>query len=246
MKACVLIPIYNHGATIYDVVTELKPLGLRCLIINDGSDSETRAVLAQLERAFSWVSVEHHDRNLGRGAALKTGFRLASRLGYTHALQIDADGQHDPSDAPIMLEFARNRPEALILGSPIFDSTAPRARRYGHWISRIWVWIETCSLAIDDPLCGLRCTPLEPTLRIINRIKCGQHMEFEPEIAVRLFWAGLPVVNVPTRVRYYSDGISHFDLFRDNVRISWLHTRLFFSMLPRLGRLIARNTRSAT
>jgi hypothetical protein len=64
-------------------------------------------------------------------------------------------------------------------------------------------------------------------------------MDFDPEIAVRLVWAGLPVVGVPTRVRYFAGGVSHFNLFRDNVCLIWLHVRLFLGMLRRLPQLLA-------
>jgi len=245
VNPCLLITIYNHPGTIGEVVEALAPLALPCLIVDDGSDQETVAVLADLAAAFPWVRLERHRRNGGRGVALRTGYRLAARLGFTHAMQIDADGQHATGDVPMFLDAARLRPDALVLGVPIFDENSPRVRRYGHWISRFWVWLETCSLAIQDPLCGLRCIPLDATLRVLQRVRCGDHMEFDPEITVRLVWDGVPIVNVPTRVRYPPDGISHFHMFRDNLRISWLHTRLFLGMLPRAPRLLARRLRSA-
>jgi glycosyltransferase involved in cell wall biosynthesis len=238
MRPCLLIPIYDHPATIGAVVEALAPLDLPCLIIDDGSGEETQRVLERLADRFAWVRVERHERNAGRGAALQTGYRTAARLGFSHAVQLDADGQHETSDVPALLDAARRHPGALVLGEPVFDESAPLARLLGRWISRFWVWIETCSLAIRDPLCGFRCMPLSPAVRILDEVKCGTHMDFDPEIAVRLSWAGLPVVNVPTRVRYFADGVSHFDLFRDNVRMIWLHVRLFLGMLRRLQRLL--------
>jgi glycosyltransferase involved in cell wall biosynthesis len=245
VNPCLLITIYNHRGTIGEVVEALAPLALPCLIVDDGSDQETVVVLTDLAATFSWVRLERHHRNRGRGVALRTGYRLAARLGFTHAMQIDADGQHATGDVPRFLDAARLRPDALVLGVPIFDENSPGVRRFGHWISRFWVWLETCSLAIQDPLCGLRCIPLDATLRVLQRVRCGDRMDFDPEIAVRLVWEGVPIVNVPTRVRYPPDGISHFHMFRDNVRISWLHTRLFLGMLPRAPRLLARRLRSA-
>jgi len=240
VNPCLLVTIYNHGDAIGAVLESLAPLDLPCLIVDDGSDEATRKALDRLDSAYPWVRLERRTRNGGRGAALKTGYRLAARLGYTHAAQIDADGQHPAGDVPVLLAAARRQPDALVLAFPIFGANAPRSRRYGHWISRFWVWLETCSFAIRDPLCGLRCVPLAPTMRVIERRRCGDHMEFDPEIAVLLVWEGVPVVNVPTRVRYLPGGISHFRLVRDNVRISWLHTRLFFGMLRRAPRLVAR------
>lgn len=240
MNACLLIPIYNHPASIAAVVEALAPLGLSCLIVDDGSDEQTQEVLGALAAAFPWLRVERQSPNAGRGAALRLGYRLARAAGFTHAIQLDADGQHDVRDVPRLLDAARRTPEALVLGEPIFDASAPAGRRYGRLLSRVWVWVETCSLAIRDPLCGLRCIPLEPTLEVLDAVPCGDHMDFDPEIAVRLVWTGVPVVNVPTRIRYFADGVSHFDMLWDNVRISWLHTRLFFGMLSRRFQLLSR------
>ncbi len=240
MNPCLLIPIYDHGTTIGAVVAGLEFLGLPCLVVDDGSHEETREALERVRTAFPWVRLERHARNRGRGAALRTGYRWAESLGYSHAVQIDADGQHDPGDVPPVLEASRRRPDALVLGTPLFDESAPRARRYGRWISRFWVWLETGSLAIRDPLCGLRGVPLAPTLRLLERIPCGDRMDFDSELAVRLVWDGVPVVNVPARVRYFPGGISHFRMLADNLRLSWLHARLFCGMWLRLPRLIAQ------
>jgi glycosyltransferase involved in cell wall biosynthesis len=240
VKPCVLIAIYDHGSTIASVVESLAPLGLPCLIVDDGSGEPTREVLRELDARHRWVRVEWRSPNAGRGPALRLGYRLAAELGHTHAMQLDADGQHDPAEVPAFLEAARRHPGAQVLGSPIFDGTAPAARRYGHWLSRFWVWVETCSLEIADPLCGMRCLPLAPTLRVLDDAPCGERMDFDPELAVRLLWAGVRAVNVPTRVRYFEGGISHFDMLRDNLRMTWLHSRLFLQMLPRSGRLLAR------
>jgi len=240
VNPCLLLPVYNHGGTTAAVIEGLEPLGLPCLLIDDGSDAETREVLLKLAARFPWVSVERRPSNGGRGAALKLGYRTAADRGFTHVLQLDADGQHDPYEAPALLEAARSRPGAVVLGIPIFGPDAPRSRLYGHWISRFWVWIETWSFAIWDPLCGFRCLPLDPSIRLLARVECGDRMEFDIEIAVRLYWDGLSVESVPIHPRYFPDGISHFDLFWDNVRISWLHTRLFFGMLLRAPRFLAR------
>ena len=244
MKPCLLIPIYNHKETIRDVLVSLAYLELHCLIVDDGSDAETVRVLTDAQREFDWVEVERLPINRGRGAALHHGYSAAARRGFTHAVQLDADGQHDPADVPQFLEAARRRPDAVILGDPRFDETAPRSRLYGRKLSRFWVRIETLSSAIRDPLCGFRCFPLERTLRVLSRRGLGDRMEFDPEIAVRLVWDGVPVANLPTRVRYFPGGLSHFRPVEDNLRISWMHTRLVFGMLRRLpGRLRSRAQR---
>ena len=240
VKPCLLIPIYNHGATITGVLGSLAPFGLPCLVIDDGSDDETRRAVERVTREFSWVAAERLPQNRGRGAALRHGYMAAWRRGYSHVVQLDADGQHDAADVPRFLEAARRDPEALVLGAPIFDETAPTSRRVGRQISRFWVHVETLSFAIADPLCGFRCMPLERTLDVLSRAPLGDRMEFDPEIAVRLVWDGVAVANIPTRVTYFPDSVSHFHMLRDNVRISWAHARLVFGMLQRVPRLLIR------
>ena len=127
------------------------------------------------------------------------------------------------------------------MGFPHFEG-APFSRRFGRRVSTFWVQLETASQQIQDPLCGLRCIPLAPAVAILDLHSCGNAMDFDPEIAVRLVWAGVPVESVPTLVVYPDGGTSHFRMLRDNLRISWLHTRLFFGMLPRLPGLL-RNRR---
>jgi glycosyltransferase involved in cell wall biosynthesis len=231
MKPCALVPIYDHGATLGAVLDGLASYDLPIFVVDDGSGPETVRAIDAAAARHPLVQRLRHERNRGRGAALRTGYRAAARLGFTHALQLDADAQHDPADAPRFLAAASRDPEALVLGSPIFDASASRARRWGRQLSRVWAWIETASFAIADPLCGYRCMPLRATLEVLAGESCGDHMEFDPEIAVRLVWRGVPVINVPTRVRYYADGISHFDLLRDNARISRTHARLFAASL---------------
>jgi glycosyltransferase involved in cell wall biosynthesis len=240
VKACVLIPIYDHGATIGAVVDEIIPLGLPVLIVDDGSHAETQASIERARAKHASVTVLRHPQNRGRGAALQTGYREAAAHGFSHALQLDADGQHDASDAKLLLAAAARDPSALVLGARDFPAEAPRARRWGRWISIVQVWLETGSRAVRDPLCGYRVMPLAPTLAILDRVACGAHMEFDPEIIVRLVWSGVPVVNVPTRVRYYADGISHFDMLHDNLRMIATHTRLVLGLLARGPRRLAR------
>jgi glycosyltransferase involved in cell wall biosynthesis len=236
VNPCLLIPIYNHDCTIHDVVESLADLKLPCLIVDDGSDERTRRALERAAQDFSWVTVERLPSNRGRGFALRHGYRSARARGFSHVVQLDADGQHETGDVPRFLEAAHQRPVALVLGAPIFDASAPRSRLIGRRISRFWVHVETLSLAIDDPLCGFRCFPLGPTVDLLARMRPGNRMEFDPEIVVRWAWEGWPIVNLPTRVRYFRDGVSHFRPLDDNARITWAHTRLVLGMLGRLVR----------
>ena len=245
MKPCLLIPDYDHRDEIGGIVDSLAFAGVPCWIVDDGSGPETRAVLDGLASRHPWVRVHHRERNGGRGAALKTGYRLAWEHGFTHALQLDADGQHAAADVPRFLAAMEQEPRALVLGAPRFDETAPRSRLYGRQLSRAMVWLATLSFDIEDPLCGFRGIPLAETLEVLAAAPTGDHMEFDPELVIRLHWAGVPVRNVPTRVVYRRGGLSHFDAVRDNARLSAVYARSLGGMLARLPRSGLRRSAGA-
>ena len=226
-------------------MSSLEPYGLHCFVIDDGSDAATRAVLDAIEARHPWVEVFHRERNGGRGAALKTGYRLAARAGFSHAIQLDADGQHDAADVKRFLEEIARDPDALILGSPIFDASAPKSRLYGRQLSRAMVWLSTLSFDITDPLCGFRAIPLAETVALIDSAPTGDAMEFDPELVIRLHWRGLRIRNLPTRVVYRPGGLSHFDMIGDNARMTWVYTRSLGGMLVRLPRLLGRRLAAA-
>ena len=238
-RPCALIGIYNHGDTISDVVAPLSSSTLPCRIVDDGSDVHTRRKLDDLASRFANVRVARLPENRGRGAALVHGFQWLEAEGFTHAVVLDADGQHDTKDVRAFVEAARREPDALILGRPVFGDDAPKSRLYGRRISQFWTWVATLSREIRDPLCGYRCYPLRATMTVLRETRIGHRMDFDPEIAVRLAWAGVPVVNLATHVRYPPGGISHYHLVADNVRIGWMHARLLFGMFRRLPRLIS-------
>lgn len=233
MNPCLLIPIYNQPQRIADVVARLEPLRLPLLLVDDGSDAATGAVVEGLAARHPWLTLIRRPHNGGRGAALKTGYLGALERGFTHALQLDADGQHDPSQAPALLAAAQEDPRALVLGVPVFDESAPAARLYGRWICRAWVWLETLSFSVRDPLCGLRCIPLEPMRALLAERPLADRMEFDVELVVRLVWAGVPVRSVEVQVRYFDDGVSHYRVLRDNWLLSRLHARLCLELLER-------------
>jgi len=247
VRPTLLIPIYDHKDEIAAVVDSLRPAELPCLIVNDGSGAETRAVLETIAEQNPWVVLHHRPQNGGRGAALKTGYRLALEHGYSHALQLDADGQHDAADVPDFLATMADDPAALVLGAPRFDASAPKSRLYGRQLSRWMVWLATRSYAVEDPLCGFRGIPLQPTVALLDAIPTGDHMEFDPQLIIQLCWAGVPVRNVPTRVVYRVGGLSHFDALRDNVRLSGMYARALGGMLRRLphGRPVRPSGRAA-
>ncbi len=237
---CIIIPIFNNRDTIRAVVESVACLNLPCLIVDDGSDEATRRILRTLGDDIGWLEIVQRPHNGGKGAAMYDGFHAAQEKGYTHAIQIDADGQHNSADIPKFLDAARQTPDALILSQPLFDDDAPMARRYGRLVTTVCVWIETLSTEIRDTLCGFRCYPLAPVMQCYAQVNIGNGMVFDTEIAVHLYWQGTPVRNVATKITYADGGLSHFDYVGDNVRISWMHTRLILGMLRRLPRLIRR------
>jgi len=240
---CVIIPCYNHGASIGQVLDRLAPLGLTIFVVDDGSDTDTRLTLEKLAATQINLQLFRLPVNSGKGAAVLYGFRQAHALGYSHALQVDADGQHMLEDAPRFLALSAANPGAVISGKPIFDDSVPKSRLYGRYLTHFWVWVETLSLAIGDSMCGFRCYPLAATLDLIDHAVVPTRMDFDIDIIVRLYWRGLTIINLPTKVIYPADGVSHFDTLRDNIRISKMHARLFFGMLPRAPGLLWRQLR---
>ena len=237
---CVVIPCYNHGPMMASVLARLQPFGLPCIVVDDGSNAATREALEQLAAQTENLTLIRQAENAGKGAAVLCGLQAAAAAGYSHAVQLDADGQHAIEDIPKLLTLAKAHPTALISGQPIYDDSIPRSRRYGRWVTHVWVWIETLSLQLKDSMCGFRVYPLAPTLQLAQRVTLGQRMDFDTEVMVRLYWQGNTSYFVPTRVTYPPDGLSHFDAFKDNLRISWMHTRLFLGMLPRIPKLLFR------
>ncbi len=242
-RPCVVIPTYNNPITLGAVVAEAQLHVQDIIVVDDGcfgSGRESVDVLAKLPG----VSVRRHAKNAGKGAAVKTGIRSAAELGFSHVLQVDADHQHQLADIPRFLSAAAADPSALVLGSPKFDSSAPTARLLGRKLTNACVQLETGGRVIADPMCGFRVYPVAAALAVLPR---ADRMDFDPEIAVRLVWYGLRVVNLETDVRYLSvaeGGVSHFQMVRDNARISWMHTRLITQAVFRL--LTGRKLRSGT
>lgn len=240
-RPAVLIPVYDHEEAIGITLQDVLQQDCDVLLVDDGSGERCRDVLDELTDKYSdRVSLLRLEVNGGKGAAVKAGLRTLLKRGYSHAVQIDADGQHDVTDLPVFLAAAREGHEALVAGYPKYDETVPKLRYYGRYLTHVWVWINTLSFAIRDTMCGFRVYPLKSVVALLEREKCGERMDFDTEILVRWVWNGGPIRNVPTQVRYPLDGVSHFDVWRDNVLITAMHTRLFFGMLRRLPRFIKR------
>ncbi len=238
-KPCAVIPVYNHETTLPTVLAALRAEDLPCVLVDDASRPQAAAVIDALA-AHPDVHLVRHAHNQGKGGAVQSGLREAARLGYSHALQVDADGQHDLTDIGLFLDRACQAPEAVVCGYPRYDASIPKGRLYGRYLTHIWVWINTLSGAIRDSMCGFRVYPLPATVALLERERLGRRMDFDVEVLVRLHWADQPMVWLPTRVHYPEDGVSHFRPWQDNWLISKMHARLFFGMLARAPQLIAR------
>ncbi|WP_315905215.1 glycosyltransferase family 2 protein [Vibrio fluvialis] len=239
---CFLIPCYNHGSTVAAVLDSLARFEFPVLLVDDGSNQETKAALSEAAQRDN-VHLLTLPVNQGKGGAVMAGIRQAHWLGFSHVIQIDADGQHDIEALPTLIEASQANPQHLISGQPVYDESVPKARLYGRYATHIWVWIETLSFAIKDSMCGFRAYPVAKTVEVLSRFDIGSRMDFDIEILVRMYWQGVDIDFVETRVIYPEGGISHFDALWDNVKISWMHTRLFFGMLPRIPALLARKKR---
>ena len=199
-----------------------------------------QAVQALCSDNPQWLRRLRLETNQGKGAAVLAGMRAAQAAGFTHAVQIDADLQHDPSRIGEFISAAQRNPSAVINGVPQYDASVPAVRLHGRRITTVLVWVHTLSRRIADAMCGFRLYPIESVVALDQRVRIGRRMEFDADIIVRLFWAGVPVVNLKTPVTYPADGVSHFRMLRDNLRMGWLHLRLLGGMLLRLPRLLPR------
>jgi glycosyltransferase involved in cell wall biosynthesis len=239
-KPCAVVPVYNHHRSLDAVVTALRGHDLAVILVDDGSDATTRRAL-DAQAARDGVECVTLASNQGKGVAVMTGIAHAGGQGFTHALQVDADGQHDLDDAPRLLALAAEHPGHLVSGCPRYDESVPAVRFYGRYLTHALVWLETVSLTLRDSMCGFRVYPVAPSLELSRRVGIGRHMDFDTDIMVRLYWAGTESLFVPTQVRYPDDGISHFRMWSDNTLMTWLHLRLLAGMLPRLPMLVRRN-----
>lgn len=239
-RPCFLIPCYNHGATVPAVVESLMTFGYPMLIVDDGSQADTKRILADVAASYDDVILITLANNQGKGGAVIAGIEAAYQQSFSHAIQIDADGQHDLEALPKLIQESQAHPTALISGQPIYDESVPKSRLYGRYVTHVWVWIETLSFAIKDSMCGFRSYPIGPTISVLERAVLGRRMDFDTEIMVRMYWNDTDIRFINTRVIYPEDGISHFDALWDNVKISWMHTKLLFGMLPRIPSLLKR------
>ncbi|WP_085300190.1 glycosyltransferase family 2 protein [Cognaticolwellia mytili] len=243
MSYCIVIPNYNHTILLDELMAKLMQFNLPIIMVNDGSSADATQFFRDLSKKHPNLSVIEHQNNQGKGGAVQTGLRTAFEQGFSHALQVDADGQHDLGDVNKLITESKNFPEALISGKPIYDESIPKHRYYARNITHFWVWIETLSFQIKDTMCGYRVYPLASTVQLLQQKKLGKRMDFDIEVMVKLFWKDIDLRFIDTAVDYPEHGVSHFRALEDNILISWMHTRLFFGMLPRIPQLIFRKFR---
>jgi len=244
----VIIPSYNTGAQVYETVRAARAQWAPVWVVVDGSTDGTREGLERMARDDPGLRVLALDRNCGKGAAVLRALREAAAAGFSHALTMDADGQHPAASIPAFMAASAHAPEALVLGLPQFDASAPALRVRGRRVSNWWANLETLWSGIGDSLFGFRVYPVRPLLAVMQRTRWMRRFDFDPEAAVRLAWRGLPLRNLPAPVRYLrpeEGGVSHFRYWRDNVLLSWMHARLMAGFLLRLPVLAARRLRSS-
>lgn len=241
MLTCLVIPHFDHFEQFRKVLPALVEQGFPLIVVDDASPQASFEALAVLLEEHTEDSILiRHPKNLGKGCAVMTGFQAAQKAGFSHALQIDADGQHDIKAIKKLVAEATRYPESIICGKPVFDQSVSKLRFYSRYITLYLTWLETLGTEIRDALCGFRLYPLKQTMALLNIDIARRRMAFDVEILVRAVWADIPLTFIPVEVIYPEDGKSHFRYLRDNLDISWMHTRLIFGMLMRAPMLIWR------
>jgi hypothetical protein len=241
----VLIPSYNPGPKVRETVTAARAHWAPVWVVVDGSTDGSAELLQGMAKDDPQLRVIVLPENGGKGSAVLAGMAEAAALGFTHVLTMDSDGQHPAHLIPAFMQASQARPAAMVLGKPVFDADAPRLRVNGRKISNWWANLETLWSGIGDSLYGFRVYPVAPLLRVMRAGRWMRRFDFDPEAVVRLAWAGVPPINMPAPVRYFAaaeGGVSHFNYLRDNVLLTWMHTRLFLGFLMRLPVLAWRRT----
>lgn len=239
----VLIPSYNPGAQVLETVRQARAQWNPVWVVVDGSTDGTGAQLQTLAATDSGLGVIVLPHNQGKGAAVLEGLTRAAAAGYTHALTMDSDGQHPAELIPRFMATSLARPEAMVLGKPVFGPEAPALRVNGRKVSNGWANLETLWMGVGDSLYGFRVYPIAPLASIMRSNRFMRRFDFDPEAVVRLCWAGVPPINLEAPVRYLSaeeGGVSHFKYLRDNALLTWMHTRLFLGFVLRLPMLLWR------
>jgi glycosyltransferase involved in cell wall biosynthesis len=239
----VLIPSYNPGFKVFETVTAARRGWNPVWVVVDGSTDGTAAALSRLADDDPGLRVILLPRNQGKGAAVLQGLELALAEGFTHALTLDSDGQHPADLIPDFMRASAGQLDAMILGRPVFDASAPALRVRGRRLSNFWANLETLWTGIGDSLFGFRVYPIQPLVSLMRGQRWMRRFDFDPEAVVRLRWRGVPALNLPAPVKYPpagEGGVSHFRYGRDNLLLTWMHFRLVLGWVIRLPWLLAR------
>ena len=242
----VLIPSYNTGRQVYATVAAAMAQWNPVWVVVDGSTDGTAEGLRQLAAAQPALHLLVLGANCGKGAAVWQGLRALHDAGFTHALAMDADGQHPADLIPAFMQASQRAPGAMVLGRPVFDASAPLLRVRGRRISNWWTNLETLGAGIDDSLFGFRVYPVGPLLAVMQHQPWMRRFDFDTEAVVRLAWRGVRPLNLPAPVKYLTaeeGGVSHFRYGRDNLLLTWMHLRLMLGFVLRLPGLLWRRLR---
>lgn len=234
-RPTILIPSYNTGPILRKTVQAAIATGYPVRVVVDGSTDDADACLREFD-GIEGFTLHRLPVNQGKGSAILFGVRAAQLDGFTHALAMDADGQHPADRVADYFKVGHQHPEAGVFGTPVFDSSAPALRVGGRKISNFWANLETMGWGIDDSLFGMRLYPIRQLIDVLENTRFARRFDFDPEVAVRLSWKGVPIINIPTAVRYPSaeeGGISQFRYIRDNTLLTWMHARLMAGFLIR-------------
>ena len=246
VRPLILIPSYNTGPVLVETVTAALSLNTPVWVIFDGSTDDSPELLNDLEVPDNiLLRTIFIEKNGGKGATVLHGLREAFATGFTHVLTMDADGQHPATQVHEFFKISAAHPKAAVFGRPVFDTSAPALRVNGRKISNFWANLETLGWGVDDSLFGMRVYPAHDLLEVMESTAYARRFDFDPEVAVRLAWRGVPIINLPTPVRYPSKeegGISQFRYVRDNTLLTWMHIRLIFGFIVRLPHLISRGS----
>lgn len=242
----VLIPSYNPGPKVFATVRDALHQWAPVWVVVDGSNDGSAAELEAMAATEPGLRVFVLPKNRGKGAAVLFGLRQAFAQGFTHALIMDSDGQHPAERIPTFMQASMTEPDAMVLGCPIFDGSAPALRVKGRQISNWWANLETLWAGIDDSLYGFRVYPIDRLMTVMRRQPWMRRFDFDVEAVVRLSWRGVRPINLPAPVRYFrpeEGGVSHFKYGRDNALLTWMHFRLFWGFVLRLPLLLVRRYR---
>ena len=239
----VLIPSYNSGALVHATVAAARAQWNPVWVVIDGSTDGSAQALQQRAAEDPGLRVWVLPKNSGKGAAVLHGLLAALAQGYSHALTMDADGQHPAALIPAFMQASQQRPETMVLGRPVFDASAPLLRVRGRRVSNGWTNLETLGAGVADSLYGFRVYPVAALAAVMQRQPWMRRFDFDTEAVVRLAWRGVKPVNLDAPVKYLTaeeGGVSHFRYGRDNLLLTWMHLRLMLEFFLRLPLLVGQ------